>query len=128
MLVAHSLGCHLIVKSLPLIAEFLKGVFFVAPPDLAAAALGMDLSDFAAAAPEQRVPGWVVYSEDDPFAPVAFSEKFARDLGFRGISVGRLGHINAESGLGGWNEGHRLFTRFLQSLRQPEPRTMEIPQ
>jgi uncharacterized protein len=121
VLIAHSLGCLLVVKCLPLFKNRIAGVFLVAPPDLTSPAFSVDLSEFSVgrAAP-WNVSGWVVYSEDDPYASVAYSDKFASTYGFLSSNAGRQGHINAESGLGEWKEGHELFKRYLETLRLPE--------
>jgi hypothetical protein len=37
--------------------------------------------------------------------------------GFR--SVGDAGHINADSRLGDWNDGHRLLTELLDEIGAP---------
>jgi predicted alpha/beta hydrolase family esterase len=120
VLIAHSLGCLLVVKCLPLIRNKIAGAFLVAPPDLASPAFSVDLSDFSVggAAP-WSISGCVVYSEDDPYASVTYSEKFARTWGLLSCNAGRQGHINAESDLGEWKEGHELFKRYLETLRLP---------
>lgn len=39
ILIAHSLGCHLVAKSFAHTRRWIKGIFFVAPPDLNSATL-----------------------------------------------------------------------------------------
>jgi hypothetical protein len=120
--VAHSLGCHLVVKCLPLIKSRVAGILLVAPPDLTSPVFTIDLTDFAGnhgVLPD--VSGYLVYSENDPFASIAFSEKLSLELGLHAFNGGRLGHINADSGHGEWNEGHELLVQFLKSLRVQTP-------
>jgi uncharacterized protein len=126
--VAHSLGCHLVVKSLPRIGKRIGGIFLVAPPDLNSGTLEVDLSGFAdPSATELGERGYLVYSQNDPYATVAFSEQFARSLGIASTEVGFLGHINSDSGLGDWDEGYSIFKHFLDrvphSVKHPRPQT-----
>lgn len=122
VVVAHSLGCHLVLKCLPTIKNRVAGVFLVAPPDLTSPAFTIDLSEFAG--DKKKIPhvsGCLVYSENDPYASIAYSERLALDLGLHAFNVGRLGHINADSGLGEWIDGHELFIQFLKSLQVQTP-------
>jgi predicted alpha/beta hydrolase family esterase len=50
-------------------------------------------------------PSIVVASTDDPYGGVPFSQACAAAWGSRWESIGPRGHINADSGLGDWDEG-----------------------
>jgi hypothetical protein len=47
----------------------------------------------------------VVASSDDPYGGMPFSQTCANAWGSRWIDIGARGHINADSGLGDWDEG-----------------------
>jgi predicted alpha/beta hydrolase family esterase len=92
----------------------------VAPPDLEDPHFPADARRFGelTAAP-LRVPGLLLHSSDDPYATPAGSERMAADWGVPALELGPLGHINAESELGGWAEGWRLVTAFRAGLGVP---------
>ncbi|MCJ2183093.1 alpha/beta hydrolase [Novosphingobium sp. 1949] len=116
LLVAHSLACLLVAHWAAGRAQAARvaGAFLVAPPD-------PDGADFPRAQagsfvdPPQSAfpfPALVVASANDPYASLAFAERFARTRGAGFVGVGALGHINADSGLGAWDEGQRLLRAF----------------
>jgi len=117
ILVAHSMGCHLIVKCLPLINDRIKGVFLVAPPDLETRMINKDVSSFFVDFQDKLdVPGYLVFSENDPYASVEYSQKFGNALGIEKINVGRLGHINSDSQIGDWDNGAVLLNKLQESV------------
>jgi uncharacterized protein len=121
VLIAHSLGCHLVVKSLPVISNIVKCVLLVAPPDLNSGIINKDLSSFLQSDVKKlSVPGILVYSENDPFAGTDYSEKFGTDLGIERISIGNCGHINSDSNLGDWDEGIVFLNNLLQDIKDSE--------
>jgi hypothetical protein len=98
-----------------------KGVFLVAPPDLDNGIIPLDLSSFSLAnVGKFDAPGYLVYSEDDPYASAAFSDGFGRTLGLKRVNVGKRGHINSDSRLGDWDEGIVLLNRLLQVIHTKE--------
>ena len=110
VLVAHSLGCLQVIHWASQTALASRAALLVAPPDpnrpaFPAAALGF--------APLPLVPlpftSTVVASEDDPYATLAFSRRCAEAWGSRFVDAGRRGHLNAQSGLGEWDEGLRIL-------------------
>jgi uncharacterized protein len=122
VLVAHSLGCHLVAKIFPLIKNYIEAVLFVAPPDLNSGVIKKDLSSFAVRHYHPLgVPGYLVYSENDPYADTDYSVRFGKQLGLLYISVGNRGHINSESHLGNWDEGFLFLDRLLDSIRTEKP-------
>lgn len=108
VLVAHSLGCHLVAAwaAHTRSPERAAAALLVAPPDL-------DRPDTPAALqgwrPMQRrplpFPATVVASRDDPYAGWARSQALAADWGATLIDAGPAGHLNGESGLGDWSDG-----------------------
>ena len=61
----------------------------------------------------------MVYSENDPFANVAYSEKFGQELGLELINVGNYGHINSDSHLGDWEQRITFLKRYCIDFRLP---------
>jgi uncharacterized protein len=119
LVIAHSLGClataHVAATSAPF-----RGVVLVAPPDLDDPHFPADARRFAelTTAP-LRVPGLLLDSSDDHYATSAGSRRMAGAWGVPDIDLGAVGHINAESGLGTWDEGWRLVTAFRAGLCAP---------
>ena len=119
--IAHSLGCHLILKSLPRISNQVKGIFLVAPPDLKSPLLGKGFPDFDGFSNAIiDVPGYLVYSENDPYASKEYFEMLIRKTGLQPFNIGHLGHVNSDSNIGDWEEGYTLFKQFFQSLHAAE--------
>ena len=57
----------------------------------------------------------LVSSQNDPFCSAERAAQLAADWGSEHWVLGPYGHINADSGLGDWPEGHRRFTDFLKA-------------
>ncbi|MFM0737117.1 alpha/beta hydrolase [Paraburkholderia xenovorans] len=108
---AHSLGCLTTAfwathyASAAQLAKVV-GALLVAVPDPSGAHFPDGISGFAPV-PQSRLPfaSIVVASSDDPYGGVPFSQTCASAWGSRWIGVGDRGHINADSGLGDWDEG-----------------------
>ncbi len=64
-------------------------------------------------------PSVVVASDDDPYGSAAYAAAVAQAWGSRYAPVGALGHINAASWLGDWEQGRALFDTLLQDIGQP---------
>ncbi|MCC8394899.1 alpha/beta hydrolase [Paraburkholderia sp. MMS20-SJTR3] len=108
---AHSLGCLTAAfwaTGYASAAQLAKvaGALLVALPDPAEAHFPRAASGFAPV-PLARLPfpTIVVASSDDPYGGQAFSRNCAHAWGSRWIDLGARGHINADSGLGDWEEG-----------------------
>ncbi|MDO5290745.1 MAG: alpha/beta fold hydrolase [Pseudomonadota bacterium] len=112
LLVAHSLGCILTAwwAAHSPQASRVAGALLVAPPDI-------ERDDN-----REKIPGWtpvmrrrlpfaatVIASSNDPFGSLACASQLAADWGADFLNLGPRGHINAESGLGDWPEGHALL-------------------
>ncbi|PJZ53771.1 RBBP9/YdeN family alpha/beta hydrolase [Leptospira adleri] len=117
ILIGHSLGCLLIAKSLDRISDRIRGVFLVAPPDPKSPVFPKGLEEFAEF-PQKSLgtKGLLLFSENDPYASVPFSEKLGRLWNLETICVGELGHINSQSDLGSWENGFQIFSDWIQSL------------
>lgn len=107
-LVAHSLGCQLTAAwaAHSRHTDRVRGALLVAPPDTAREDMPPQLASWRQV-PRQRLPfpALALYSEDDPFCSPARARDMAAAWGCAAHSLGPLGHINAESGLGDWPEG-----------------------
>ena len=75
----------------------------------------------------EQIPGWspiarrrlpfpsvLVGSQDDPYCGFDRAQHLAQAWGARFIDAGERGHINAESGLADWPEGHHLLHTLLK--------------
>jgi len=117
ILVAHSMGCLLTAKSIHTIEQYVKGIFLVAPPDLKSNGLLSQLNTFDNLPLHKlSIPGYLVYSENDPYATPEFSERLGWIWGLTTINVGQKGHINSDSNLGDWDEGYALFEEFMGKI------------
>jgi predicted alpha/beta hydrolase family esterase len=114
VLVAHSFGCLAALHCAAGGARNLHGMFLVAPPDperfgLVAALRGL----------KPGCPVTLVASANDPWMPVDAAAWWARQWGAEFVDAGRLGHINADSGIGAWPQGVALFESLLERLPAP---------
>ncbi len=111
ILAAHSLGCALTAWWATLHADAVhlkkvKGALLVAPPDVERA----DFPDFVngfAPMPLTPLPFNTVIaaSSDDPWCALPRAQAWANNWGAQFHDIGPRGHINAESGLGDWQQG-----------------------
>lgn len=112
VLAAHSLGCLQVAAwaAHSRNTHRVKGVLLVAPPQA-------ERDDL-----RQQLPGWtpilrkplpfksvLVASTDDPFGSFDHARELAAQWRSTLVSIGPRGHINADSGLGDWPEGHVLL-------------------
>ena len=115
LLVAHSLGCLLVVHWAKRIGKPIVGALLVAVPDPAGPRFPPEADGFTPL-PNHRLPfpSVVVASTDDIYASLDHAQRFAAAWGSELIVIGAVGHINAESGLDQWKEGWDLVQRLLQ--------------
>lgn len=124
ILVAHSLGCLAVVWWAELASQPwgwpVAGALLVAPPDVDRADACEEIAQFG---PSPRTilpfPSILVASEDDPYCGLQRAFDVARDWGAHFENAGALGHINAASGLGWWEDGQRLLDRLIGVAEQP---------
>lgn len=113
VLAAHSLGCVLTAwwAAHTRHAHKVRGALLVAPGDV-------EQPDLA-----ERIPGWgpilrqplpfaavLVASRNDVYCSFERASALADSWGARCVDLGERGHINTESGLADWPEGHALLT------------------
>lgn len=124
VLVAHGLGCLAVTWWAKLrwrhaVRRKLLGVMLVAPPcgTRPGAQLDAALYDFAPA-PRTALPfpSLLVASRDDPFAGFEAAEELALAWGSQLVDAGAAGHLDAQSGLGIWEEGVSLCESLITSV------------
>jgi predicted alpha/beta hydrolase family esterase len=108
VLVAHSLACHLVAwwAEHTQHSQRVLGALLVAPPDTEREAFPPQLHNWRSAS-RQGLPfaARLLYSSDDPYCTADCSLALAHDWGASAFSVGAVGHINGDSGLGDWPAG-----------------------
>ncbi len=118
VLVAHSLGCILVAAWAAHSQNLsrVKAALLVAPGDAERPELRGALRSWSPI-PLQRLPfpSVLVASRNDPVCVFPRARLFAFAWGSQLIDHGECGHINADSHLGSWPEGHVL----LQDLMNP---------
>jgi len=116
VLVAHSLGCILTAAwaQVSRSTARVQGALLVAPGDAEREALRPVLPSWSPIV-RQRLPfpSVLVGSRNDPFCSFERAQGLASDWGSRFVDLGERGHINAESGLGDWPEGHARLLELM---------------
>ncbi len=109
ILVAHSLGCILTAAwaSISQSTHRVQGALLVAPGDVEQPEAPPALRSWTPI-PTQRLPfpSVLIASRNDPYCRFERSLHFANAWGARWVDAGEAGHLNAQSGLGDWPEGH----------------------
>ena len=117
VLVAHSLGCHLVAAwaQHSQHRQRVAAALLVAPPDLDRPGLPPQIHNWAPVV-AQALPfaSSTVVSSDDPFCSARRGQQIAAAWGSQVHTLGAAGHINGDSGLGDWPAGLAL----LQALQQ----------
>lgn len=118
IIIAHSLGGALFLdwaaknKHAHLMAAFL-----VALPDSQSAAFPSNAVGFSTQALRPlSTPIRLVMSENDPYANADFIQQVGAQLNLEVMSVGTLGHINAESNIGQWPKGWQWLHEFVERV------------
>ncbi len=115
VLVAHSLGCQLVAAwaAHSRNTHLVKAALLVAPGDPAGELLRPVLHSWAPVA-MQRLPfkSILLGSQNDPYCSLDRSQAFASAWGAEFMDYGAAGHINGESGLGDWPQGHETLKRL----------------
>ena len=116
VLIAHSMGCLLVVHWAQRSRVPVRAAFLVAPPDPEGPAFPPVAQGFGTVPTDSLpFPSLVVASSDDPFGSVAYARRCAADWGSDFVEIAAAGHINADSGLGDWPVGLALLDRLLKS-------------
>ena len=118
VLVAHSLGCQLAAAwaACSRHHDRIRGALLVAPGDPQREALRGVLASWSPPVLQALpFPSLLLASQDDPYCSFARAREFAAAWNSEFIDYGLRGHINAESGLGDWPQGHRLVQQLAGS-------------
>lgn len=118
ILVAHSLGCILTAWwskfEQPGLSFPVAGALLVAPPEVDFFPRDERLTGFAPTpADALPFPSILVGSRNDPWIGFETAKGLAKRWGSDFVDAGNAGHINADSGLGSWEDGKRLLARLL---------------
>lgn len=118
VLVAHSLGCQLVASWAAHSQHTARvaGAWLVAPPDTERDDTPPNLFNWR---PMVRSPlpfaSRALVSSNDPYCALERAQGLARDWGSEIELLGPRGHINGESGLKDWTEGHEALIQWLQT-------------
>ena len=117
VLVAHSLGCQLVAAwaAHTQHPQRVKSALLVAPGDPEKEDVRALLPGWAPI-PLQALPfpSVLVASRDDPYCDFERARLFAYAWGSQFMDYGPCGHINADSGLASWPEGHVLLQDLMK--------------
>lgn len=135
VLAAHSLGCLTVAwwaqLERPGADSNVLGALLVAPPDVDHAPIDERITPFAPT-PSDPLPfrSILVASQNDPYIGYRKARRLARSWGSNFADAGRVGHINAESGLGDWPFGQFLLQQLLRQFVQSSasPRLPDVAQ
>jgi predicted alpha/beta hydrolase family esterase len=120
VLVAHGLGCQLVAAwaSHSKNTHLVKAALLVAPGDPEREALQPVLSSWSPVALQRLpFPSVLIGSQNDPYCSAERARQFAEAWGADWVDAGLCGHLNADSQLGDWPQGHAQ----LQKLRAQVP-------
>jgi uncharacterized protein len=117
VLAAHSLGCIQVTAwaAFSRHTARVRAALLVAPGDVESHDMKNILTGWS---PIVRQPlpfqSILVGSQNDPYCAAERAQELARDWGARWVDLGAAGHINAESSLGEWPEGHALLQTLMK--------------
>jgi predicted alpha/beta hydrolase family esterase len=118
VLVAHSLGCLLTAAwaAHSKNTHRVKGALLVAPGDAEQEDIRDQLASWAPVELGYKLPfrSVLVASQNDPYCRFGRARQFATAWGSQFIDYGECGHINADSGLASWPEGHVLLQDLMK--------------
>lgn len=114
ILVAHSFGCLATIRALQRNRRNARGALLVAPAD--PVKFHLDPGTFSLPLPIRTV---LVGSENDPWMASWAARELADALGAEYLNLGRVGHINVESGHGPWPG----VLKLVRGLERPVVRT-----
>jgi predicted alpha/beta hydrolase family esterase len=118
---AHSLGCLLTAAWAQHSRNTYRvvGALLVAPGDAEREEFRAPLKSWSPIV-RQRLPfaSTLVGSHDDPYCTFQRAQQLADAWGAEFVDYGNKGHINSESCLGDWPEGHALLRAFLDTKKE----------
>ena len=116
-LVAHSLGCIQVAAwaNISKQTHRVKAALLVAPGDVEAQAFKDVLSSWRPIC-LQPLPfkSFLLGSQNDPHCTLERAQFFAKSWGSDWIDMGPKGHLNADSPLGDWPEGHDFLNQLMK--------------
>ena len=118
VLVAHSLGCLAVAwwaeYERPAFGNPVVGALLVAPPDVDLPDADPRIAPFGIC-PRNPLPfpAFVAASQNDPWCSLKTARGLARDWQARFAVAGAIGHINADSDIGGWDFGRLMLDQLL---------------
>jgi uncharacterized protein len=117
VLVAHSLGCILVAAwaAHSRNTHRVKAALLVAPGDVERPEVREQLPSWSPI--ELRAlpfPGVLLASRNDPYCSFERARLFAHAWNAQFMDYGDCGHINADSGLASWPEGHVLLQDLMK--------------
>ncbi len=118
VLVAHSLGCLLVAAWAAHSQNTgrVRAALLVATGDAERPELQGQLHSWSPIVRQRLTfPSLLVASRNDPYCRFERAQGLAIDWGARLHDLGEAGHINADSGLGDWAEGHALLAGLVAS-------------
>ena len=122
VLIAHSLGCLLVAAwaAHSRNTHLVKAALLVAPADVERDELAPVLASWSPVVlrplPFKSV---LVGSRNDPYCSSERAQAFAQHWGSAFKDLGEAGHINTESGLGAWPQGHGWLHELLENPADP---------
>ena len=122
LLAAHSLGCQLVAAwaAHSSLRHRIRGALLVAPGDPQRDELAAVLSSWSQVVLQPLpFPSVVLASQDDPYCSFLRAGQFAAGWGAPLVDYGTTGHINADSGLGDWPDGHARLLALCQGESPP---------
>lgn len=117
VLVAHSLGCQLVAAwaAHSRNTHRVKAALLVAPGDPQREELRAALKSWSPVVLQRLpFPSVLLGSHDDPYCSVQRAQAFAAAWGSTFVDYGHVGHINADSGLGDWPQGHEILMQLVR--------------
>jgi len=119
ILVGHSLGAILVTLwANHYQNQNIVGALLVAPADVDSATHTPEILWNFAPIPLNKLtfPSFVITSNNDPYVSIERAEFFSKSWGSRFVAIGNKGHINSESNLGSWKEGHDYLESFSNNI------------
>lgn len=116
LLVAHSLGCHLVAAwaAHSAFTGRVRAAMLVAPPDLEREDTPPNLFNWRPVVRDAMAfRSYIVASDNDPYASLPSTRALAAAWGSDLLLLGPRGHLNGDSGLGDWEQGLELLQTLL---------------
>jgi len=113
VIVAHSLGCLVVAHWAAKQHTPIKAALLVAVPDSLGTNFPGEASGFSLI-PMRKFAfrSIVVASTNDPYGTFEYTSQLAKAWGSELVNIGNCGHVNANSGLGVWDEGYQLLAKL----------------